>query len=94
MRTILYVDGFNFYYGALRNTPHKWLDLHRLFTLALQPHNQIVCIKYFTARISATPNDPLKSDHQDAYLRALNTLRLASTSTLGNSPRIKQKPSS
>lgn len=26
----LYVDGFNLYYGALKRTPYKWLDLSRL----------------------------------------------------------------
>ena len=30
MRTIAYVDGFNLYFGALRKTPHRWLDLQRL----------------------------------------------------------------
>ena len=24
IRTIAYVDGFNLYYGSLKNTPHKW----------------------------------------------------------------------
>ena len=28
-RTIVYVDGFNFYYGVLKNTRYKWLDLER-----------------------------------------------------------------
>jgi hypothetical protein len=23
----VYIDGFNFYYGAAKGTPHKWLDL-------------------------------------------------------------------
>ena len=27
MRVNVYVDGFNFYYGCLRATPYKWLDL-------------------------------------------------------------------
>ena len=26
MRTQVYVDGFNLYYGALKDTPFKWLD--------------------------------------------------------------------
>jgi site-specific recombinase XerD len=26
-RTIVYIDGFNLYYRALRGTPHKWLDI-------------------------------------------------------------------
>jgi hypothetical protein len=23
----VYIDGFNLYYGALKRTPYKWLDL-------------------------------------------------------------------
>ncbi len=26
MRTYIYIDGFNFYYGAVKDTPYKWLD--------------------------------------------------------------------
>jgi hypothetical protein len=25
-----YVDGFNLYYGAAKNTPYKWLDIGEL----------------------------------------------------------------
>ena len=31
MRTRVYVDAFNLYYGALRGTPYKWLDLDALY---------------------------------------------------------------
>ena len=41
MRTIVYVDGFNLYYGAVRGTPYKWLDLRALFTRILRPDNKI-----------------------------------------------------
>jgi 6-hydroxy-3-succinoylpyridine 3-monooxygenase len=26
LRTIVYIDGYNLYYGAVRGTPWKWLD--------------------------------------------------------------------
>ena len=71
MRTIVYVDGFNLYYGALKGTPYKWLNLMALFKYMLHEHNQIVRIKYFTARVSNTVDDPNKAYHQEAYLRAL-----------------------
>lgn len=74
MRTIIYVDGYNLYYGSLRGTPYKWLNLKALFENVLSQNNQIIGIKYFTARISSTASDPLKADHQDAYLRALQLL--------------------
>ena len=71
--TIVYVDGFNLYYGALRKTPHRWLDIDKLCTLLL-PKNQIVQIKYFTALVSARPSDPDQPVRQQTYLRALGTL--------------------
>jgi hypothetical protein len=30
--TSVYVDGFNLFYGALRGSPKKWLDLRRYVT--------------------------------------------------------------
>jgi len=36
-RTIVYVDGFNFYYGEVRGTPWKWLDPVALFRKVLGP---------------------------------------------------------
>lgn len=74
MRTIVYIDGFNLYYGALRRRPHlKWLDISKLARLLL-PGDEIVGIRYFTARISARANDPDGPRRQQVYLRALRTL--------------------
>lgn len=75
MRTYIYVDGFNLYYGALKGTPWKWLDLVALFQRILQPHHLIVSVKYYTARISATSSDPSKPQRQETYLRALTHYR-------------------
>jgi hypothetical protein len=75
LRTVIYIDGFNLYYGALKGTPHKWLDLLALFQKVLQSHHQIVKIKYFTARVSATPTDPSVPQRQDVYLRAIQAFR-------------------
>ncbi len=71
LRTIVYVDGFNFYYGQVRGTPWKWLDLEALFRTVLGPQNKLVSVKYFTARVQPTPRDPSVHVRQDAYLRAL-----------------------
>jgi hypothetical protein len=73
MRTSFYVDAFNLYYGCLKGTPHKWLDLRKLFTLAF-PANQINHIHYFTAKVTARPSDPQQPIRQETYLRALLTL--------------------
>ncbi len=75
MRTIVYVDGFNLYYGALKGTSWKWLDLVALFEKVLQSHHQILAVKYFTARVSGTARDPSKPQRQDVYLRALQRYR-------------------
>ena len=66
-RTIVYVDGFNFYYGAVRGTPYKWLDPEKCF-LKLRPADDIRRIWYFTALV-----DGAKGARQQAYLQALAT---------------------
>lgn len=71
MRTYIYVDGFNLYYGALKNTQYKWLDLNNLFHRILPSYNEIRKIKYFTARIKNRPNNPAQANRQAIYLRAL-----------------------
>jgi len=73
MKTIVYVDGFNLYYGAVKGTPYKWLDILALCKFLL-PKNRIVQIKYFTALVTARPNDPDQPNRQQLYLRALRTL--------------------
>lgn len=73
LRTNIYVDGFNLYYGALRKTPYRWVNLEALFQFLL-PRNTIDQIKYFTALVSARPNDPSQPQRQQLYLRALATL--------------------
>ncbi len=70
-RTIVYIDGFNLYFGALKKTDFKWLDLEKLFKNLLSEHHVITQIKYFTARISARNNDSDAPYRQDAYLNAL-----------------------
>ena len=66
-RTIIYIDGFNLYYGAVKGTPYKWLDLARFFRL-IRPNDDIQCIRYFTAMVHG-PTKP----NQEVYLQALAT---------------------
>lgn len=66
----VYVDGFNLYYGCLKDTQFRWLDIAALCR-KLIPSNPINRIRYFTARISARPSNPDGPARQDAYLRAL-----------------------
>lgn len=72
--TIVYVDAFNLYYGALKGTRSKWLDLDALCQRLL-PRDQITKIRYFTARVSARPGDPQQPQRQLTYMRALGTIQ-------------------
>ena len=70
MRTSVYIDGFNLYFRAVKGTSYKWLDLKKLVTLLLQPHHQVVEIKYFTAKVSGR-FDSQQPIRQKTYIRAL-----------------------
>lgn len=73
MRTNVYIDGFNFYYGCMRRSPHKWLDLER-FCDAVLPKNEVQRIVYCTAKVLSRAHDPDQPLRQLTYLRALATL--------------------
>lgn len=73
MRTIVYIDGFNFFYGAVKGTPYKWLDFSALCRNLL-PRNNILAIKYFTANVNMRASDPDQPVRQQTYFRALRTI--------------------
>jgi len=73
LRTNVYIDGFNLYYGSLRKTPFKWLDIAAMCSTLL-PERQINRIRYFTAHVRALQHDPQAPIRQDIYLRALKTI--------------------
>ena len=74
-RTIIYIDGFNLYYGLLRGRPeYKWLDLKKFSERLVSPDNIIVAVKYFTSRVNYDPKNPSSKEHQEIYLRALQKL--------------------
>ncbi len=73
MRTNVYVDAFNLYYGCLKGTPYRWLNLEALCRIMI-PQDPIQQVKYFTARITPRLNNPGQAVSQETYLRALGTL--------------------
>ncbi|HEX8197674.1 MAG TPA: NYN domain-containing protein [Pyrinomonadaceae bacterium] len=73
MKINIYVDGFNLYYGAIKGTPFRWLDLLKMSQL-LFPIDIINKIKYFSARVSARPTDLDQPIRQSTYWRALQTI--------------------
>ena len=74
MRTIIYVDGFNLYFRLLQKRPAlKWLNIKTLAEQVLKPINQVVAVRYYTARVSGRL-DPLGPGRQQIYLDALATI--------------------
>lgn len=72
-RTIVYIDGFNLYYRALKGTPHKWLDVEAMSRAVLPPSCTVEHVNYYTARVSGR-TDPTAPARQHAYLSALSVL--------------------
>ena len=69
-----YIDGFNLYYGCLKGTPYKWLNLAKLCQFLLPKPFALGNVKYFTARITPRPDDQHGPTRQNTYLRALATV--------------------
>lgn len=74
MKTFVYIDSFNLYYGCLKNTPYKWLNVKTLVERLLSSQHSISAIKYFTARVSSKPEQPDLPKQQALYFRALKTI--------------------
>lgn len=84
LRTRVYIDGYNLYYGCLKGTPYKWLDLLTLFEKHILPSSTIPGktnvllpqgIKFFSAKIlekAARAHDSVSS--QARYHTALRKL--------------------
>lgn len=79
LRTRVYIDGYNLYYGCLKGTPYKWLDLVKLFEEHILPSSAPdrsvllpLGIKFFTARIKEQAAKALDSvSSQARYHTAL-----------------------
>ncbi len=71
-RVIVYVDGFNLYFGMVEANlaNYKWLDIDHLVKNLLKPTQELIQIKYFTSRVS---NNPEKQKRQTNYIEALQT---------------------
>lgn len=74
MQANVYIDGFNLYYGALKDRPAcKWLDMDAFAKHLLLPGQTLHRIRYFIARVGAI-HDPRTPQRQQMYLRALDTI--------------------
>lgn len=76
LKTNVYVDGFNLYYGALKDRDYacKWLDIGRLSELLVGSRHTVNRIRYFTAEVKGRANNPGQGLRQQIYLRALRTI--------------------
>ena len=79
MRTAVYIDGYNLYYGRLRDSCFKWLDVVALFEGIVKiqhPNASIDVVKLFTAhalaKFATHGQDSVIAQH--AYHRALQHL--------------------
>jgi len=79
-RVIAYIDGFNLFYSSLRGTKFKWLDIWSMCSALIQPDQELIKVKYFSAQIGATFSNPDKPFRQKMYLEALQ-----------NNPKIEVK---
>jgi uncharacterized LabA/DUF88 family protein len=70
-KTVVYVDGFNFYYGLLHERPDlKWLNYQRLAEL-LRPNDEILKVKLFSALVDQAKPVSEMRDRQKRLFRAL-----------------------
>ena len=74
-RVIVYVDGFNLYFGMMEAgfSYCRWLNVRALAQNLLKNNQQLIEVKYFTARVS---NNPDKQKRQSTYLDALYNERV------------------
>ena len=72
-RVIVYIDGFNFYFGlkTKRWKRYYWLNMQKLAANLLREKQELVATKYFTSRISGPPD---KVKRQSTFIEALETL--------------------
>jgi uncharacterized LabA/DUF88 family protein len=73
-RTTVYVDSWNLYYGCLKGTPYRWINIAEMARLSMPAHYHIGHIRFFTARTVARQHDPSQAVRQQALFRALQTL--------------------
>lgn len=74
LRTIVYVDGYNFYYSCCKGTAYRWINLKLLSEAVLGEPYIVSKVYYFTARVKSPPWDPGKRQRQFLYWRALRTV--------------------
>jgi uncharacterized LabA/DUF88 family protein len=72
-KVIAYIDGFNLYFGLKAKDWKRfyWLDIPKMIHYLLRRDQELVRAKYFTARITHSPE---KEKRQNTFLEALGTI--------------------
>lgn len=72
-RIVVYIDGFNLYFGIREAGFHncRWLNISKLINSLLKPNQELIAINYYTSRVS---NNPDKQKRQSTYLDALESV--------------------
>lgn len=72
-RVSVYIDGFNLYFGLREAGFHhcRWLNVKKLAQNLLQANQTLGEVKYFTSRVS---NSPDKQKRQSTYIDALESV--------------------
>lgn len=73
VRTLVYVDGFNLYHGALKRASpgYRWLDLKAMVGSIIHSNHRIDGVYYFTAWIRTGGQNDNSLSHQKIYVKAL-----------------------
>ena len=75
-RTIIYIDGYNLYYGLLKGSKAKWLDLFALAKSLLNDTHEIIEVRYYTSIVKPSPYDAAAVERQNVYLQALSAMEV------------------
>lgn len=76
LRTAVFIDGYNLYYGLLHGTRYKWLNVRALVEKVIgiqEPASVITSVQYFTSLVKPdlASRGVESLDAQKTYLRAL-----------------------
>lgn len=72
-KAMVYVDGFNLYFGILQALPAlKWLNLQSFMDF-LRLDEEVVGVRYFTALVDPQKIQSVSRDRQKRYLKALGS---------------------
>lgn len=67
----MYIDGYNLYYGSLKRTPNKWLDLQAFARYITPKRFELIKVRYFTAKVKPSASKPDAHTDQNVYLGAI-----------------------